>query len=673
MNELNSSNVLEFWENATVEQQIENIDKVLELINRENLLEMWKKTKKEVKCKNPQLIIRIIKEKLANGKMYTSGLWKNTPSEVQEQTIEQVMQLCTSELMIRKIWRETNEVIKRSNKQVLAKALKYDEKVLEQYDMLEYIPAPEGMLGKEEIDEIAFNLIMATPDEVVEATKLMSKIPDTSISYFLKQISEYIPENYIKMFWDSIKKDVQDKVIGVVLNALPSIELRKSIWNDAGPEQQKRKIQELLKGKRNLLSTLIRLTENQINKEIIEEIINPKQQHKNPLDEISSIWGYLPQEMQLEYFQKVMDIEGNSEFKEYIWQESGIDVQRINFQKMLQRSNNDIEQIIDIMQSSQLSRAEIIEQILQKYEGEQLEKIIKKYKLDVSALELLKGKISPDICKNILIKNASELSVEKLEELCKYFNIETITMLDKNSKLDPSQITPYDIQNYKKCRTVIDELLDGIDLSQNSEDPNREKVIFGEVIKRIANHISYDYETSEKIEKGENVSDDCANMVGGLLKNTCVCSGYAEIVRNVFSCCGIDVRYISGSNIITDGPGHAWNQIKLDGIWYNMDLTWDRDRIIAGDMTEYLLKSDGDFINHTKYNTYECKQEKCNETVTAQDMKWYLYKQVQIPQTIQGVVRKTRRRRVGEAYKMIAESQEVSAESLEKREEQWTN
>ena len=670
MEELNSSNVLEVWGNATVEQQIENIDKVLELINLQNLLEMWKKTKKEVKCKNPQLILRIIKEKQANGKIYTSGLWSNTPSEVQAQTIEQVMQLCTSELIIRKIWRETSEVVKRDNKRVLAKTLKYDKKFLAQYDMLEYIPAPEGMLDKEEIDEIAFNLITATPDEIIEATKCMDKIPDTSIPYFLKQISEFIPENYTKMFWDSIKKDVKDKVIELVLNVLPSIELRKAIWNDIGPEQQKRKIQDLLNGKINLVSTLIKITENQINREIIEEIINSKQQHEKPLNTISCIWNSLPQEIQLEYFQKVMEIEGSSEFKEYIWQESGIDVQRINFSEMLQRSNEDIEQIIDIMQSSKLSRAEIIAQILQKYEGGQLEEIIKKYKLDVPALELLKGKISPDICKNILIKNASELSVEKLEELCKCFNIETIEMLDKN--LDSFQTTPYDMQTYKKCRDVIDELLEGIDLSPKSEDPNREKVIFGEVIKRLANHITYDYEILNKLEDNKATHEEkimCANMRGGLLNNTCVCSGYAEIVRNVFSCCGIDVIYISGDNIEPGEGGHAWNQIKLDGIWYNMDLTWDRDRIIEGDMTKYLLKSDRDFINHIRYNTYECKQEKCTETVNEQDMKWYLYKQLQIPPTVQGAIRRTRRR-IERAYNMIAESQVKNAEE---REEQWTN
>jgi len=44
----------------------------------------------------------------------------------------------------------------------------------------------------------------------------------------------------------------------------------------------------------------------------------------------------------------------------------------------------------------------------------------------------------------------------------------------------------------------------------------------------------------------------------------------------VLKCAGIDVRYITGNTGLT-GEDHAWNQVKIDGIWYNCDLTWDRD------------------------------------------------------------------------------------------------
>lgn len=282
--------------------------------------------------------------------------------------------------------------------------------------------------------------------------------------------------------------------------------------------------------------------------------------------------------------------------------------------------------------------------------------------------EQLMGKISKDINVQIAIKNASELSVEQLEKLQKKYNLKDIKVDDSNQSLNRQQTTPYDIETYKRCRETIDSLLAGIDLSKNPNDANRDKRIYGEVIKRLANHMSYDYESLKvedkeeediieqinqeleaeeglnafqksykriallqkyRMERVSEVSKNCRNMQGGLLNNTCVCAGYAEIVRNVFSCCGIDSRYIWGYNTIDRARcAHAWNQIKLDGQWYNMDLTWDRDRIVNGEEPQYSLQSDKDF-NTQKHPYYaeECKQEKCNETLPINEVTQIIYGQ----------------------------------------------
>lgn len=675
MEELNSSNVLEFWKKATIEQQRENIDRVLELISSDKILDMWKATKAKLKHERPDLIIRIIKEKQANGKMYTRYLWSNTPKEVQEQTIEEVFRLYKSEFMIRRIWRETHESVKTFSKGILAKALNYDEKLLKKYEIPEYIPAPPGMLGKKEIDDIVWGLIQLQSWEITQNRKAEAKVmmtqemPITSIPYFFEQIAEFVPEDFIKMFWNSIEKDVQYKILEDVLLQIPVKELRKSIWNEIDSETQKRKIKELVKNnKSGTGKSLISITETYINREVLEEML--KENEAN----IAGIWGALPEEIQLEYFQNVVKMSSDEEIRDDIWGESAEQVQRSNFSQKLQEMNNDIDAIIWMMKLSKLPRAEIIEYISQKYQGKRLEEIIRRYELDVESLERLRGKISPEVSIKIVIRNASELSRQKLEELEQEFNITQIQMRDKNDNLEYWQVQPYDLETYKRCRTAIDELLDGIDLSENPDEPDREKRIFGEVIKRLADHISYDYETLKKLDD-ETATDEekimCASMIGGLINKTCVCSGYAEVVRNVFACCGIEVRYISGNNVDPEKKGHAWNQIKLDGVWYNMDLTWDRDRIVAGEMPYYLLMSDRTFAGHNEYDIKECKKEQCNETVSYEDMKWYLYKQLEIPKPVQRAVRRSRRRRVERAYEMVASSQALIAESPEKREEQW--
>ena len=231
------------------------------------------------------------------------------------------------------------------------------------------------------------------------------------------------------------------------------------------------------------------------------------------------------------------------------------------------------------------------------------------------------------------IKNASELTTEELDELSQKVNFK-IFFNDKN--IGRQQKQSYSVEEYRFCRTMIDELISGIEMGDEN-DSDREKKIFGQVINRLANHMSYDYAAiKEKKEERDVIS---RNMYGGLIEGKCVCSGYAEIVRNVFSCLGIEARYVDGypeakkndESFEVEGKkykckGHAWNQIKLDGVWYNMDLTWDRDAIVAGKNPLYLLKSDKDFY-HEQYKTEAEKNEveKCLVSVEKDKLNKYLY------------------------------------------------
>ena len=229
------------------------------------------------------------------------------------------------------------------------------------------------------------------------------------------------------------------------------------------------------------------------------------------------------------------------------------------------------------------------------------------------------------------------------------------------------QLQPYDVETYKKCRGVIDELLDGIDCESEPNEDDREKIIFGKIIKRLANHICYDYATYKKIGDKTATNEEklnSANLIGGLLNHTCVCSGYAEIVRNVFPCYGIETRYISGKNINPNEEGHAWNQIKLDGTWYNMDLTWSRDELVAEESTSYLLRSDKDFYGHNKFDTSGCKKEKCDQTVPWEDMEYFIYGKIKMPQALDDSIRQVMISQISGAYNRM-----ITADRLGERED----
>ncbi len=204
-----------------------------------------------------------------------------------------------------------------------------------------------------------------------------------------------------------------------------------------------------------------------------------------------------------------------------------------------------------------------------------------------SRLELLK-KLNNDgynIC--LSIPDASMLTSVKAQELMPI--IKRVEVYSPKSK-DSGANCKYGIEQYIAIRKKIDELVEGIDINL----PEKER--FAEVYYRICKNIIYDYgaltenaNTKEEKEYAEKVQVTCRNLENGLLYGKCVCAGYAEILRNALFMVNIENVQIGGS---TPRDAHAWNKVKLDGIWYNVDATWDATNISRGILPSYCCKSD---------------------------------------------------------------------------------
>lgn len=62
-----------------------------------------------------------------------------------------------------------------------------------------------------------------------------------------------------------------------------------------------------------------------------------------------------------------------------------------------------------------------------------------------------------------------------------------------------------------------------------------------------------------------------------------VCEGYSKAYQLLLNYFGID-------NILVTGSSHAWNAVKLDGKWYQIDATWDdQPSFTAGRIYKYFL------------------------------------------------------------------------------------
>ncbi|WP_027084387.1 transglutaminase domain-containing protein [Cohnella panacarvi] len=107
-------------------------------------------------------------------------------------------------------------------------------------------------------------------------------------------------------------------------------------------------------------------------------------------------------------------------------------------------------------------------------------------------------------------------------------------------------------------------------------DIQKEKVLHD----YIASHVTYDkslrkYTAYEALTTGE-----------------AVCQGYALLTYRLMQEAGIPVHIVSGT--VSTGL-HAWNKVKLDGKWYNVDTTWDSQKEVSYsyfNVTDAALKRD---------------------------------------------------------------------------------
>ncbi len=88
---------------------------------------------------------------------------------------------------------------------------------------------------------------------------------------------------------------------------------------------------------------------------------------------------------------------------------------------------------------------------------------------------------------------------------------------------------------------------------------------------------------------------------GAEVEHYCVCQGYAVLFYRMCYENGIWTRVITGKG---NGDNHAWNIVKINNQWYNVDATWDAESYYWN----YFLRSNGNFGGHSRdyeYNNSE--------------------------------------------------------------------
>ncbi len=88
----------------------------------------------------------------------------------------------------------------------------------------------------------------------------------------------------------------------------------------------------------------------------------------------------------------------------------------------------------------------------------------------------------------------------------------------------------------------------------------------------LVKNVVYDDATAASIASGNMYAEVPAlTAYGALVNGLAVCEGYSEAFLLLCWTAGIEARLVEGTG---NGGGHEWNVVKIQGQWYQIDVTW---------------------------------------------------------------------------------------------------
>lgn len=183
------------------------------------------------------------------------------------------------------------------------------------------------------------------------------------------------------------------------------------------------------------------------------------------------------------------------------------------------------------------------------------------------------------------IKDFSYLTEEDATLLAERLKIDSIRILDTEGYLDyKKKKIKYSIEEYIEIRKRLNVFVN----KALEYETDLERVLCA--YKEIGLYLEKDY----NVEKAET---DITMLLNMLTEAKTFKEGYAEVLQNVLAILNIESNYVKG---ISYGEEHLWNQVCIDGIWYNLDLEKDKEAIskkgIFRGRVEHCLVSDEVFL-----------------------------------------------------------------------------
>ncbi len=206
------------------------------------------------------------------------------------------------------------------------------------------------------------------------------------------------------------------------------------------------------------------------------------------------------------------------------------------------------------------------------------------------------------------LNNINALNLDFLINFQKHLGNHSQMKFKINEK-DDSRYIEYSFSEISAIIAKIEELT--ADIPKEMDEANK----FYTIYSRITGMMTYDNDcinarrklqrnrtalSSNKYnEEMKKIRKNPAGLYGGLVDGKAICAGYALILHEALKYVGMKSQYVWGYG----ARGHAWNQVQIDGKWYNDDPTWDSSSSQYYRSYKYMLLNDADFdISHGEFS-----------------------------------------------------------------------
>ena len=143
----------------------------------------------------------------------------------------------------------------------------------------------------------------------------------------------------------------------------------------------------------------------------------------------------------------------------------------------------------------------------------------------------------------------------------------------------------------EKVTKKVQDLIRYFRFDQNTSDYEKFRKIYDYVYSKV------DYDFIH--EKNGNYHLK-TTAYAALINKQAVCQGYSVLMYRLLREAGLNARVITGMAQNDMGSEyHAWNIVEIDGAFYNIDITWDKQ----AESSEYYLKCSRNFKNHIRDET----------------------------------------------------------------------